>query len=783
MKPTKSLIQILGVLLVLGHTLSKVIEISSPSKSNEPSLQQIALNQSRAYARQLTIKGINSLTSRRDAGWGATALNSAYHKAMYFGQAGLVGSTNYFKNNQNVMQLLQAQPKKKIGMMQMSDQLYDFMGKHGIIVRAQADNNNHIRYNLVQKKHLDSEFNVKLNNKAGNYSVQFMSKAPFVQKSLTINQSLDLQKQISPFLEKSYRTWKRSRARELRLTSSTAQPKQLNQVPNTETLGPLKEEKKTTQKETQEKKKEIKMMPSLSLMHNITNSYERALNSQAIPFKNSNTAQDLRNPSIVLKDKRVPKMKKTNTKFVDALDDTSNNEMSLTERSLLEEQDVFPSLQNAVGDKMIIVPGEESSWKVYLKKEDGNQGDQICNVKITTEDDKRMIMMNNDDIFYLENSHKLAGKAVAADENTEALVEFFQNQLSEFVEAYIGTVNDQFNLERLAKYVKEEIFPKKQINLKSNIMKMDESNKETVFIVLDQIGSEPGNDGHPEVITQVRFFRINHLFNQIQISHGERVIELQVPRLMNQDQRALLEREILEVLDDEIINNTVGYSGGKDMVKNMLQTEQNCQSVTLEEQPIGNTSIVSISESDTCKFAGMSLILTGYDYGYIQYLHILLDNQYFQTEHMLAFTLKGDFNDNLKGIIDDMASEIEEVSKASNTNDGNEEISLETLKDKIKSTLGSEVIPENLSDTEVKFIHETPKGKKITIIRILVIKGTDDSPDLFRVFLFDPRNHSKHFSRSKSQHEYMMYANNGIDELKIFQKDLDKLAIKFHEQE
>ena len=736
--------KILFLLSLLSlSTLSSVTQESAPTKKD---LRKIALRQSRHWARELSIQGLHSLSQKRSTGWGIKTLDTAYQSAVSSGKV-QSGKANMFKSE---VQMGDSQvpvtKQKSFTLMDMSNKLYDFLDRHNILVKAQADNASHIKYKLYQKKHLGSDFNVKISENKNIKSVTFSSNSPYIKKSVKLSDNDSLEKQMIPFLNKSFKTWKRFRSRMLKEIDTPKDTIKSNVIDN------ISQTPKT-------KKQEIGK-PSLSVL-----SQEKEIFSKTLQNKDQL-------PDIPKKAETSNPTPKTNNKahFVDSLDNTTT-----PSRSLMEAGDVKASLEVALEDRLLLVEEDQDQWMITLKDQQGNSSDRICTVKYEQIDTgEKMVTMTNQDIDFLKHFEKFVSKSVTSGDKPEEMTDFFKDQLGDFVGIYVTVLGKQMSVQKMSEFIKDEIFAPKGITLQENSVSNGNSN-EPVFMVMDSIDGDSG-----EVITQVRLYKINKLYNQVQIDHREREIELQVPRQMDDTQKNELKLQISEILSDDIINNTVGYKQSLEILEDLLKTNMQCQKINAHDEG-NNTTVVEVDVDSKCPFYDMSFVVTGFDYGYLQYMHLLLDNQYFQTEHLVAFTLEGDFKSNLEGVLTDMASNIQNVQKSSGQpSSGN--LTLDNLVDTIQQVVGTEVERVNLNEKEIVFKHNNSHGKSVTVIRILVVPGDGEATDLYRVFLFDPSGHKKGFHHSKSQHEYMMYASNGEEELKIFTSDLNKWKAKLEKR-
>jgi hypothetical protein len=590
---------------------------------------------------------------------------------------------------------------------------------------------------LYQRKNKASLFDVKLKkNKEGN-EVVFSSGNPYIKKSLKLRAGKTLNDQMIPFLDQSYKTWRKFRSRMLR---------------DTRPLVPEKTQKKSIEIPTKTR--------SVSDYSKEAREIKKNLDFGPSPLISQNDS--------LVKSSKIHEFEPTNNvHFIDNLDNIAN-----ASRKLFDMGDVKMILQESLDQRLTLTDEDEHTWYVVVgNASDPNQSDRICRISAENDGNNNIVVsMDNEEISSLKHSQKFVNKIMPVSGTSEGLDEFFKEELAEFVGIYMDILGAQMNVEKMAEYIKEHIFQPKSIQLVENSRTNSSSNpQEVVFIALDHI--DPQLD---QIITQLRIYKINHLYNQVQISHREREIDLQVPRNMGDAQKTQLEAEISDVLNDAVINNTVGFNQSIEIMINSLKTNHQCSDVN-EQKHSGHTVVLEVNDESGCPFAGMSIVVTGFDYDYLQYMHLLLDNQYFQAEHLIAFTLEGDFTNNINDVFSGMASNIENVQK----NQGQPivgDLTIDDLTRAIEQVLGNEVERLNLNENEIVYKRKTEHGKEVTVIRILVVPGDGDGDNtaLYRVFLFDPSGHKKGLHHTKSQHEYMMYASNGQDELKIFAGDLAK---------
>ena len=724
-------------------TWSSVTQTHLPSKSE---LKKIALKESQNWERSLSLKGLHSITQRRTDAWGLKAIDSTYKKALGTGKISNVRAKSFAGLPQKNQASLSRKP---FSMMDMNRMLYDFMDEHKVYVKSQADTLSHIRYSLYQRKDKSSLFDVKLKKEKDGSKIVFSSNSPYMKKSISLDKGRELREQMLPFLNKSYKTWRSFRSRMLRDVPTDKS----SDLKKKENLFEIHQQKNVsndtqTQKLTNTLSSTTKTEEETKVI--ITTPHKQQSQPSPIPLSQSQKPQ-----------------KKNTAHFVDSLDNINPDS-----RKLLDMGDIKMALEGVLDDRLKLHDEDQQKWFVTLANSNDSESlDRICLVSAEIQDSGEIVVsMDNNDIDSLKNSQKFVNKVMPKDGNSDDLAEFFKEELAEYVGIYMEVLEAQMNVEKMAGFIKEEVFKPKGIELLENSKTFSQSNpSEVIFMVLDHVDAQEG-----QIITQLRVYKVNHLYNQVQISHRERQIDLQVPRHMGDAQKAQLSNEIGEVLSDDVINNTIGFKESVQIIADSLKNTHNCSAVE-EQSHEGHTSIIEINDDTGCPFSGMSLVVTGFDYDYLQYLHILLDNQYFQAEHLVAYTLEGDFKSNVEDVLEGMASNIQSVqTHAGQPIVGN--LSLDDLTKSIESVLGNEVERLNLNEHEILYKRKTEHGKEMTVVRILVVPGDGegDNTDLYRVFLFDPSGHKKGLHHTKSQHEYMMSASNGQDELKIFTGDLAK---------
>lgn len=835
MKTIHRLGTLLALALVIISTTGTVLKTPLRTKAK---LRKAALKQSHRWARELMVVGVHSLSARRDSGWGAKALNQAYSKA--FEDGSVAGGSKDFKSGKNQAIIGTQQAKsvqrtaraatlnfsKGLSLLKMSDVLYSFMDRHSIFVKAQGDAGSHIRYSLYQSQHKDVPFDVKLTNKKGAYSIEFKSTSPYLERRLPVTGQTDVSQQVDSFLEKNFSDWKRLRwSRRLNVSTKDGAVVKKQKVKKDDFKtedGKIKETKLPNKKSSKKRRKHLKgtrrKKRKLSLKtddkgtakkmgedgsfgqpkrilnrHHVDRPSAKDLRSaelnarQAvfstspiipnfqknnIPNNNKSSPGAIQPKTLVSPIEIEPNSKKGSTEkaksssvtFVEDLDSSG-------ERRLVSVDElVLGAVKAAVAasDGLEMVSEGPNKWEITLDAKGPHSNARICTISLSEEDSIQILELNNEEIPAMETQHRMARRHVHEEDAAEDVQDYIHTQMAGFLEDYVTIAKRQTGIEQLAAILTNEIFePRGKQLIRGD--EVDDGTGEPTFLVLNHLEESSSS----KIETQIRLFRVNADFNQIQMTHRQKTVELQVPRLLADEQHAALKREIEEVLDDQQTNSLVDFSGALKVIENVLKETLNCGSVSVQEEG-GGTAVMEVGEG--CSFSDMSFVLTNFDYGYLQYIHMLLDNQYFQTEHLLSYTLEGDFHENLKSVLVDMQSTLEEVKTAQDSS--SEDITLEHITQMVKEVLENEVEQESLKDNETVFKRKGLNGKDITTIRIISISGDDGTTSMFRVFLFDPRVHAHHFSRSKSQHEYVLYANNGSDELVILKKDLQKLKHK-----
>lgn len=806
----------LAMLILAIHTTV----LKTPIKNKEK-LRKAALKESHREARELMVIGVHSLSARKDSGWGAKALNRAFSKAFNLGS--IASGSKDFKSGQNQGMIGDTRAKfirhqseavshrfdSGLSLLKMSDVLYDFMDRHGIFVKAQGDSSSHIRYSLYTKRNKDMPFDVKLSNQKGSYSIEFKSNSPYLERKSPLTGEMNVTDQVNNFLEKNFADWKKlrwSRRLNMKTDKKNKKKKKLKKKGKQRTLNVVR--KKKNLKQSIIKKENGK----LTVVDN-KNAEKPEKLAKPIPSRNKNdrpAAKDLRNAELLARKaifspspmipnfqkNNIPNNNKTTTKlaakpvpvpklylpvekdnapvktnsvkFVDDLD--AGKERKLSSLDEIVDQSIKGAVAQIEGVKS--TSEDINKWEVSLDSTGPHNNARICSIALVQLDTISILEMDNQLIPAMATRHRLSRRHISASEDANDLQEYIHAQIAGFVDDYVTLAQQQTDLNKLAEILTQEVFePRGEQLIRTD--EVDVHAGDPTFLVLNHVKDSTSN----KIETQIRLFRVNSEFNQMQISHKQRTVELQVPTLLAMAQKDNLIQEINNILTNEEHNAMVDYEEALKIITNTLSSTNNCSSINPQNDGSG-TTVLEIGEG--CAFENMSFVITNFDYGYLQYIHLLLDNQYFQSEHLIAYTMATDFHSNIENVLRDMESTIEDVKKAQDSN--SEDITLEHITQMVKEVLGNQV-EESATEAsnETVFKRAGLNDKRITTIRILEIKGDEETTSMFRVFLFDPKTHSHHFSRSKSQHEYVLYANNGLDELNILKKDLEKLKLKLEE--
>ena len=181
-----------------------------------------------------------------------------------------------------------------------------------------------------------------------------------------------------------------------------------------------------------------------------------------------------------------------------------------------------------------------------------------------------------------------------------------------------------------------------------------------------------------------------------------------------------------------------------------------------------------IEDNEKCVFARKTFALVNVDFDGMRYIHLILDNDYFKGEHFITMTTEVAFRDNLNRVIMESKAEIAQVDDAYKRSQEPVKTELQNIQDLIKEVAGDKL--EESDESGTKVYKATILGRKTTVIRVTEVQH-EDAPALFKVITFDV-SADANVRKPRSHHEFVLYENNGYDQLEVLKADIEKVVTK-----
>lgn len=224
-------------------------------------------------------------------------------------------------------------------------------------------------------------------------------------------------------------------------------------------------------------------------------------------------------------------------------------------------------------------------------------------------------------------------------------------------------------------------------------------------------GGDPNFATNP-IVCHIRVHNINEEMVGINVVQTDREYEGKVPK-HNYDENV---KDVKNVIR-EILNQTTNlpitiqtalkhfatafssHCGGKRPGLRNLVTEGEIYGATLEE-------------TLDCAFKGAKIFLEQFNYGYLQYLHVVIDHALLRAEYMVGIDPKV-FEANLKSVLAELNSELTIISKLRTDSKQDYKVTLEDIETALKESMeGCEVKKEETKVTVMQGETEVARAVK-----------------------------------------------------------------------
>ena len=639
MKRFKKNLQIILLALFVQLSISRILQVTLPKHNpfTKKNLKRKVIKENRKWERELSMGGKFSISKTLGSRWGIDTLNKHFSK----------------DRGQNFVSVPLS--KKKVSLLNLSDKVFDFINQHKLTLKGQSDKGSSLRFALNLKKNADSLFQVKVGKKGQDYGVKFMSKEPYMSKSIKVSNEQDLKSKMGKFLNSSLKQWKKFGARRLSL-----KPRQL--------LG-------------------VDQLPDLMT----------AMAGEDLEVKKIEDAPDGRNMF-----------------------------------DLIEKADAF------------------TIAKVEIKE---------------TDDGQPLVEISNKEIPEFEKTHKIANRTVGPQDTKEDLELFFKPHFDDFKNRYEAWKNSKSDLKDLMAMIMEENAELEDRKIDNQVIVGDDA-KTTMIVLRDWKVKDQS------AFFEAQLYKINAGYMGIHVIQGNNELEMQVPVIMTPEQKKETTRSVKRIMSSGEYTQMVDFADANAIFLQALQ-DQDCDA-SVEEGEKKNIVKYNVKENEKCVYASKTFILVNVDFSGMRYVHLLLDNDYFKGEHLITMTTENSFRDNLNRVLFESKAQLASVGDAYKRSqepvttdlDGIVALIKEILKDKAKD-----------SDKDgVKIFKAKVFNRDLEVIRVKKI-DQKEGPSLFRITIFDV-NQDSSAKKPRAHHEFILYENNGYDQLEVLRGEIEKVAAK-----
>lgn len=342
---------------------------------------------------------------------------------------------------------------------------------------------------------------------------------------------------------------------------------------------------------------------------------------------------------------------------------------------------------------------EADKWEASLVEERVMVSQKIAEAEmklleisiVETSPGKKAIEMSNIDskkFPAFKNNHALYSHGISKEDTEEKIKTFISGKLKEFKKSIA------LSTARPVKSICEDM---KSLVASQTGHQITLSQPKDHFCIIEVSRAKSDkNAALNPIVCHIRVHNINDEMAGINVVQIDREYEARVPKHNYDENVAEVKNVIKQILDQKEnlpitiqkavngISDILGsYCGGKKPVLvNLIQ----------EGEIFGATLDLNLK----CDFAGMKIFVEQFNYGYLQYIHIIGDHKLLRAEYMVGIDPKV-FDTNLRVVLKGFDSEIKEVLNLQKKSDKeNFKVTLEDIKKTLTEAMpGYEVTLEN----------------------------------------------------------------------------------------
>ena len=434
-----------------------------------------------------------------------------------------------------------------------------------------------------------------------------------------------------------------------------------------------------------------------------------------------------------------------------------------TRRKLFELADIKSVMDKSVSEVLKVdVDGEaEEAWNLMNKDDDT----VIAKISVDKSGEFPLVMISNLELKEFENSFKMSSRGVTPQDEENDLQLFFEPHFKEFEDRFAEWKDNRVKLTDIETWVIDEAKGLSKHDVKSKV-KAGTPENPLMIVMKDQV------DEKQPLLFEAVIYQIKIDYSLLHMYQGNNEMEIQVPAIMSTEQREQTKTSIKLFMSGGEYFHSMSFETATELFVKVLKS-MFCKSAKAEfptDQPI---SIVSIAEDKNCELNNKKFLVAGVKLGGEQFLQILFDNDYFKSEHFLTITTDTLFRESLSRVVRESIGHYKEVDKAFKMSQEPSKLSLEQIEERINEKLNDKVKLTADSTAETKTYQANAYGKLTVVLRVTMVEEPDQ-PSFYKIMIYDISREGG-LQKPRAHSEFVMYENNGYDQLKLLDDELEDL--------
>lgn len=323
--------------------------------------------------------------------------------------------------------------------------------------------------------------------------------------------------------------------------------------------------------------------------------------------------------------------------------------------------EVSPTLIQGLVDPLIQPDEWESALeedKVVISKKTEDSQMKILEISIVENSPgKKAIEMSNIDgqkFPAFKNNHALYSHGISREDTEDKIKNFIDAKLKEFKKSVALSTS------RSVKSICEDMKSLASSGFGHEVT-LNQPKDHFCVIEVKRSASDKNFAFNP-IVCHIRVHNINDEMAGINVVQIDREYEARIPK-HNYDENVAEVKNVIKMIlgqneslpisiqkaVNEFSNVFAPYCGGKKPELVNLIQEGEIYGATIDSQL-------------ACEFAGAKIFIEQFNYGYLQYLHVVIDHKLLRAEYMVGIDPKV-FSQNLKIVLKELDSEIKEILK------------------------------------------------------------------------------------------------------------------------